>query len=103
MLRKMRRSRAMENPWPEKVKTKKRWFSRLDSAAAEVNPILVVLAIGLAGLDFTCLFAIELRDALPGARHVSAEPSLAATARIPVDQSVTTWVPAKPAGPPTTP
>ena len=93
----------MENPWPEKERTKKRWFNRLDSAAAEVNPILVVLAIGLAVLDFTCLFAIELRDALPVTRHVSAEPSLAAKASIPVDQSVTTWVPAKPAAPPAAP
>ena len=89
----------MENHWPEKQKIKKRWFNRIDSAAAEVNPVLLVLAIGLAVLDFTCLFAIELRDALPVARHVSAEPSPAAQASIPVDQSVTTWVPAKPAPP----
>ena len=89
----------MQDPWLERKQIRKRWFDRLERAAGEINTVLLVLAIGLAVLDFTCLFAIELRDALPVARHVSAEPSLAAKASIPVDQSVTTWVPAKPAPP----
>jgi hypothetical protein len=89
----------MENPLPEKEKIKKRWFNRLDSAATEVNPVLLVLAIGLAVLDFTCLFAIEMRAALPLVRRVGAEPSPAAKPSIPADQSVIAWVPAKPAPP----
>jgi hypothetical protein len=47
----------MENPLPEKQKSKKGSFNRLDSAAAPVNPVLLVLALGQAVLDFTCLFA----------------------------------------------
>jgi len=84
----------MENPLPEKQKSKKGWFNRLDSAAAQVNPVLLVLAIGLAVLDFTCLFAIELRDALPTARRIAAERALAAAASIPIDQSEVTRAPA---------
>ena len=83
----------MENRSPEKQKSKKGWFNRLDSAAAQVNPVLLVLAIGLAVLDFTCLFAIELRDALPAARRIAAERSRAAAASIPIDRSGGTQAP----------
>ena len=89
----------MEHPSPGKQKTEKGWFNRLDSAAAQVNPVLLVLAIGLAVLNFTCLFAIELRDALPTARRIGTERPPAATANVPVDQSVVTRAPANPVSP----
>ena len=46
----------MENPLPERQKSKKGWFNRLDSAAAQVNPVLLVLAIGLVGMATDLLF-----------------------------------------------
>jgi len=37
-----------------------------------MNAFLLVLAIGLATLDLTCLWAFKLRDALPAMTHTSA-------------------------------
>ena len=56
----------------------KRWMGRIDSAARELNAFLLVLAIGLAALDFTCFFAFEIREALPSPARVSSDPSVMA-------------------------
>ena len=45
---------------------------RLDRAAGELNAFLLVLAIGLAVLDFTCFFAFQVRDALPSPARLEA-------------------------------
>lgn len=39
--------------------------ARIDQAARDINAFLLVFAIGLATLDFSCYFAFKLRDALP--------------------------------------
>ncbi len=44
-----------------------RWLRRLDRAAGRMNPFLVVLAIGLAILNLTCLAL--LAPQLPITRH----------------------------------
>jgi len=43
--------------------------ARIDRAARDMNAFLLVLAIGLATLDFSCFLAIKLRDALPPAQR----------------------------------
>ncbi len=42
-------------------------IGRIDRAAKELNAFLLVLAIGLAVLDFTCFFAFKISAALPAA------------------------------------
>jgi hypothetical protein len=46
--------------------------TRLDRAARDMNAFLLVVAIGLATLDLTCLWAFKLRDALPAFSHTAA-------------------------------
>ena len=43
---------------------------RLDRAAADLNALLAVFAIGLAALDVTCLFSQQLIDRLPQVTRV---------------------------------
>jgi hypothetical protein len=43
----------------------KQLMRRLDRVAGEINVFLVVIALGLAVLDFTCLWAFTIEDALP--------------------------------------
>lgn len=50
--------------------------NRLMHAAGEVNAFLLVLAIGLAVLDFTCFCAFQVKDALPSAVRTRAEHSV---------------------------
>lgn len=45
----------------------------LNDAARDMNAVLLILAIGLAVLDFTCFFALEVRRALPTARVEAAQ------------------------------
>lgn len=44
---------------------------RLERAARDVNAVLLVLAIGLAALDATCFFVLEMADALADARRTA--------------------------------
>ena len=44
---------------------------RLDSAAARVNPFLVVVAIGLATLTLTSFSVLAIKDALPPITRVN--------------------------------
>jgi hypothetical protein len=49
------------------------WLRRLDRAAAEMNPVLVVLAIGLALLNLTCF--VLLAPYLPITRLSHGSPA----------------------------
>ena len=62
----------MQNPLPGKDPRPRSLVARLDRAARDMNAFLLVLAIGLATLDLTCLWAFKLRDALPAMTHNSA-------------------------------
>lgn len=71
----------MQNGLPENNSPRTGLTARLDRAAGNMNAFLVVLAIGLATLDLTCLWAFKMRDALPGmalATTSSAAPVSAA-------------------------
>jgi hypothetical protein len=52
---------------------------RLDRAAAEVNPFLAVIAIGLAAITLTFFAALAIKDALPPITRVSCPASAAAS------------------------
>ena len=72
----------MDDPTPTRPERKQPLLARLDAAAQDLNVMLLVLAIGLAILDFTCFFALEMRKAMPP--HLSAASvSTPATAAIP--------------------
>jgi hypothetical protein len=51
-------------------------YRRLDRAADEINPFLMVIAIGLAVLDICCLVALLDTGSL-GLRHPDAQPAVA--------------------------
>jgi hypothetical protein len=68
----------MENRLPEKNPRQRRLAARLDRAARDMNAFLLVLAIGLATLDLTCLWAFKLRDALPAASRTAAAAAVPA-------------------------
>jgi hypothetical protein len=77
----------MDNRMPPGNDRKQGLITRLDAAARDLNAILLVLAIGLAVLDFTCFFALEVRNAVPP--RVGADAALMAppaTASIPPAQ-----------------
>ncbi len=69
------------------------WLRRLDRAAGRMNPFLVVLAIGLAILNLTCLAL--LASQLPITRHPpgsDASASLASGAgAMPADGEMRRW------------
>jgi hypothetical protein len=62
----------MQNQLPDKNPRPRTLTARLDRAARDMNAFLLVLAIGLATLDLTCLWAFKMRDALPGMTRNSA-------------------------------
>jgi hypothetical protein len=47
------------------------WLQRLDRIAAELNVLLLVVALGLATLDFTFFVTERLIDNLPPVTHVN--------------------------------
>jgi hypothetical protein len=55
----------MSNRSPRDDDSAKRLLARLDRVAREMNVFLLVLALGLAALDLTCLWAFRMADALP--------------------------------------
>ena len=54
-----------------------RWFRRLDRTAEQVNPFLIVIAIGLAVLDAVCVITLIDTGRLP-VRRGSPERVIAA-------------------------
>jgi hypothetical protein len=69
----------MPNRVPEKTPQAKAFAARLYRAARDVNAFLLVLAIGLAMLDVTYLWAFKMRDALPAMARASATSAAVAT------------------------
>ena len=67
----------MQNPLPGKDPRPRSLAARLERAAGDMNAFLLVLAIGLATLDLTCLWAFKLQDALPPMTRTSAASSTA--------------------------
>ena len=61
----------MQNQLPGKDPRPGSLAARLEHTARDMNAFLLVLAIGLAALDLTCLWAFKLRDALPAVTHTS--------------------------------
>ena len=55
---------------PRNPTVRREWMRRLDRAAADLNVLLVVFAIGLAALDVTFLFSQQLIDRLPQVTRV---------------------------------
>ena len=55
----------MLNQSPEEDNSPKPLLARLDRVARQINAFLFVLALGLAALDLTCLWAFRMADALP--------------------------------------
>ena len=67
----------MLNRSPQEDDSPKHLLARLDRVAREMNAFLLVLALGLAALDLTCLWAFKLQDALPAMTRTSAASSTA--------------------------
>ncbi len=65
----------------------KGWVARLDRVARELNAILLVVAIGLAILDFSCFLILQIRDALPPEAHGTATSAMTNTL-VPIGPSV---------------
>ena len=57
---------------PQEDDSRKRLLVRLDRLAGEMNAFLFVLALGLAALDLTCLWAFRMADALPAMARSNA-------------------------------
>ena len=62
----------MQNGSPKKDPPPRSLAARLDRAASDMNAFLLVLAIGLATLDLTCLWAIKMKEALPSMARATA-------------------------------
>jgi hypothetical protein len=67
----------MQNRSPKKNPPPRSLTARLDRAAGDMNAFLLVLAIGLATLDLTCLWAFKMRDALPAMAQATATSTMA--------------------------
>jgi hypothetical protein len=79
-------SRPDAGDHPRKFET----MRRLDRAAAEINPFLTVIAIGLAAVTLTYFAALAIKGALPPITRVGCPASTAAspTASPPVSPAV---------------
>ena len=59
----------------------KQVFQRINKAAGELNAFLMVIAIGLAALDLTCLYALTLEKAMPPITEVNCPADQAPAAK----------------------
>ena len=55
--------------------TVKEWLRRIDRVAAELNVLLVVIAVGLAALDMTLLLTKQVVDHLPPVTRITYDNS----------------------------
>ena len=78
----------MDNSTQRRPVIKRRLMDRLDAATQDLNAVLLVLAIGLAVLDFTCFFAFEVRKAIPPRLPEATAVARPATAIIPPAQAM---------------
>ena len=62
----------MLNRSPQEDGSPKPRLARLDRVARKINAFLFVLALGLAALDLTCLWAFRMADALPAMAQSNA-------------------------------
>jgi hypothetical protein len=67
----------MPDQSPKKQPSRTNLTARLDRAAGDMNAFLLVLAIGLATLDLTCLWALKMRDLLPAMAWATATSTMA--------------------------
>lgn len=89
----------MEHGKPRQAQAAKGLLARLDRAAEQMNAFLLVLAIGLAVLDFTCFWIIKVHDTLPTVTRIAASPAAAAQPPSPAsDTSAVVKPPSRPAG-----
>jgi hypothetical protein len=88
----------MRNERPQDDRKPKGLLARLDRAAEKMNAFLLVLAIGLAVLDFTCFWVLQIRNTLPPVTRVSASPSRAAQAATPAGGALVAATPSRPPG-----
>ena len=58
-------------------------MQRLDNVARELNAVLVVIAIGLAALDLTALWALQIENSLPTITRVNPATDQPATTKAP--------------------
>lgn len=87
----------MENDSPRDKSRKHRWNDRFNGATRDLNAILVVVAIGLAVLDFTCFIALTARNAIPSATPARPVPAaVAAATTTPKQMSMAAMSPTKP-------
>ena len=69
----------MNNPLsPQKRMPFRELLRRIDRVAAELNVLLVVIAIGLAALDMTFLFTQKVIDHLPPVTRIAVDEPPAA-------------------------
>lgn len=87
----------MRDPSPRHGAERPGFAARLDRAAQDINAFLLVLALGLAALDFSCFMAIKLRDAVPPVQRIdtaarSPELGIAAGfAAVPATRPAPSW------------
>jgi hypothetical protein len=66
----------MQDYRPRDGQPPKGLLDRLDRAAGNMNAYLLVIAIGLAALDFTCFWIFQARNALPSAGRTGASAAM---------------------------
>lgn len=70
----------MQEHWQREDRSPKGWLDRLDRAAGNMNAYLLVIAIGLAALDFTCFSIFQAQHALPPPGRSGANTATTPTA-----------------------
>ncbi len=87
----------MLNRSPQEDDPPKRLLARLDRVAREMNAFLLVLALGLAALDLTCLWAFRMVDALPAMARGHATGAVTPNKpAVPVGRSMAALTPSNP-------
>jgi hypothetical protein len=66
----------MQDHWSRNRQPPKGLLDRLDRAAGNMNAYLLVIAIGLAALDFTCFWIFQARKALPPSGRTGANAAI---------------------------
>src|SRR3954451_1039836 len=68
------RSGTMQDRWQGQDRSPKGLLDRLDRAAGNMNAYLLVIAIGLAALDFTCFSLFQAQNSPASATRAGANP-----------------------------
>ena len=87
----------MSNRSPQENNSPKRLVARLERVAGEMNAFLFVLALGLAALDLTCLWAFRMADALPAMARSQATGAVTPNKpAVPAGRSMAAMTPSNP-------